>query len=201
MHTYKLTTFRIFLLLSIYAVLSQTPKRQYTIVADFFRGIKAREFSIYDKSGKHLQYRIESKYHIFQKIELVSYPSKAVIGRLQANFKLLLYDASFEVYDEGKNQWSKGTINQNFQWLGANFTIKWNNHLLTMETEPISFTTNIFDNAKDQHELVATYRMKGQSLIWVKKYEMDVYSTEIPDSVYLLGLAARDHLLRTKKSG
>ncbi|CAF3519435.1 unnamed protein product [Rotaria sp. Silwood1] len=184
----------------MHVAISQTPKRQYFIVTDFFRGFKAREYSIYDQTGKNLQYRIESKYHILQSLELVTYPTKKVIGKLQANLRLLVYKGNIEIFDDHTQQWLKGVITQNFQLFGHNWTIKWNDRLLSMETDPISLTTNFFDKQHDRI-LLAKFQMRVQSFFWVNQYDMEVYSNAIPDGVYLLSLAARDHTLQAGKRG
>ncbi|CAF3295212.1 unnamed protein product, partial [Rotaria sp. Silwood2] len=91
--------FRILILLRVPIVMSLTPIRQYLISADFLSGFKAREYSIYDQTGQHLQYRIESRYHVLQTIELIAYPRKNVTGKLQARINPFEYEADFEVYD------------------------------------------------------------------------------------------------------
>jgi len=84
--------------------------REYIIASDLFNGIKADEYSIYDGTGKNLLYRIESKYHVLQSIEVIAYPAKTVVGKLRSKFKFLYYEANFEVYDDRYQRWFKGVM-------------------------------------------------------------------------------------------
>ncbi|CAF1576094.1 unnamed protein product [Rotaria magnacalcarata] len=92
--------------------MSLMPIRQYLIVVDFLSRFKARKYSVYDPTGQHLQYRIESKYNILQTIELIAYPRKNVTGKLQARINPFVYEVDFEVHDGRKQKWPKGIINQ-----------------------------------------------------------------------------------------
>ncbi|CAF1417661.1 unnamed protein product [Rotaria magnacalcarata] len=71
--------------------MSLMPIRQYLIVVDFLSRFKARKYSVYDPTGQHLQYRIESKYNILQTIELIAYPRKNVTGKLQARINPFVF--------------------------------------------------------------------------------------------------------------
>jgi hypothetical protein len=66
----------------IFSVHSQSAVKEYVIRKDFFAGLKAGEFSVYDKNEKQVYYRIESKPSLMQNIELYAYTSKHVVGRL-----------------------------------------------------------------------------------------------------------------------
>jgi hypothetical protein len=62
---------------------SQWVLRQYRIEKDFFSGLKAGEFSVYDQSGKNLLYRLESRYAVTQTSELYAYPSKQMVASIR----------------------------------------------------------------------------------------------------------------------
>ncbi|CAF3040436.1 unnamed protein product [Rotaria socialis] len=192
--------FRVLLLCIVHAVVCHTAKRQYLIVTDFFTGIKAHEYSVYYPTSKILQYRIESKYHILQSLELVSYPTKTIIGKLKSKIKMILYEADFDIYDNRTRQWLKGTVKQGWSLFRHNWTIEFNGRSLLMETESLSFDTNIFDQ-QNNRALLAKFRLRPHSLMWVSKYDLEIYSNEIPDSVYLLSIAARDRALRPRRKG
>ena len=49
---------------------------QYLIEKDFFTGVKAGEFSVYDPSRRNLLNWLESRYAITQTVELYAYPRK-----------------------------------------------------------------------------------------------------------------------------
>jgi len=61
----------------------QWPLRRYRIEKDFFTGVKAGEFSVYDEYGRNLLYRFESRYAITQTGELYTYPSKQIVASIQ----------------------------------------------------------------------------------------------------------------------
>ncbi|CAF1407583.1 unnamed protein product [Rotaria magnacalcarata] len=70
-----------------------------------------------------------------------------------------------------------------------------------MESETFSLDTNIFDK-QNNRALLAKFRLRRHSLIWVSKYDVEIYSNAIPDSVYLLSIAAaQDRALRPRRSG
>ena len=62
---------------------SQRTPRQYIIEKDFFTGLKAGEFSVYDQSGKNLLYRLESRYAVTQRAELYAFPGKQLVASLR----------------------------------------------------------------------------------------------------------------------
>jgi hypothetical protein len=189
-----------FLLASVFisSVDSQGAVQEYVIRRDFFVGLKAGEFSVYDKSEKQVYYRIESKYGVMQNVEILAYPSKQVVGRLQAKINLLLYKAEFSILDSQSNKWINGLIIQNFQWLGGSVSIDWNGQRITMETEAVSLTSKFRDT---NGELLAQFRIRLGSMFWTNKYDMKIFSTKFPQELYLLLLAARDHIVRRTSKG
>ena len=62
---------------------SQWAVRQYLVEKDFFTGIKAGEFSIYDQSGRTLLFRLESRYAFTQTAELYAYPGKQLVASIR----------------------------------------------------------------------------------------------------------------------
>jgi hypothetical protein len=109
--------------------------RQYVIRKDFFHGLKAGEFSIYDTTEQNLHYRIESDFALLQSVKIIAYPSKQEVGRIEAQLKPLLFKADIIILDPQANQWVKGLIQQNYKLLGSSFNIDWNGHRITMENE------------------------------------------------------------------
>jgi len=103
---------------------SQNAIQQYVIRRDFFRFSKAPEFTVYDTKEKHIYYRIESKIRILQNIELIAYPSKQEVGRLQAKLKPLLYKAEFSILDPQSNKWISGLIQQDFTFKAGSYSIE-----------------------------------------------------------------------------
>jgi hypothetical protein len=176
----------------------QNPIREYVIRKDFFSGLKAGEFSVFDTSEKHVYYRIESSYGLMQNLKVISQPSKQEVGRLQAKIKLLLYKAEISILDSQTNQWTSGLIEQDFKLLGSSFDINWNGHRITMKSEVGSLTSKFYDESQ---QLLAEIRLRPTSIFITNKYDMKVFSNKYPEQIYLLGLAARDQLTSSTKKG
>ncbi len=175
----------------------QDPIRQYVIRKDFFIGFKAGEFTVYDTSEKNIQYRIESDYGITQNVRLIAHPSKQLVGRLQAKFTVFLYEGEISIIDSQTNQWINGVFKQNFKLLTSSFNIDWNGRSLTGESELGSVTVKFRDT---NGELLAQFRLRP--VVFLKrKYDMKIFSNKYPDQLYLLALAAYDHIHSTKKNG
>ncbi|CAF0942524.1 unnamed protein product [Rotaria sordida] len=189
---------RILFLLFITIITCSTSKREYVIKKDFLTGIKAGEFSVYDQTGKILQYRIESRYNALHSVELVAYPSKQVIARLKNQITLLLYKGKLEILDPKSNKWITGTINQKLKVLNHKSTINWNGRQLTMKHNVASFTTKFFDE-KQRNRLMAEYRIHVVSSVVTNKYTMKIFTDELPDALFLLCLTVRDHIVASKK--
>ncbi|CAF3070621.1 unnamed protein product [Rotaria socialis] len=179
-------------------ILGLTPTREYAVRRDILVGVKAPEFSIFDKSGKNLQYRIESKYLGLQKIELVSYPSKQVVGRLNSKVTWFLYEATFEILNSQTQQWITGSINQKLQILNHRSVIEWNGRRILMEHNIASLTTRFLDDQRGG-QLVAEYKVSLASMFWATKYSLQIFSSDLPDALFIFGLSARDYII-TKNS-
>jgi uncharacterized protein YxjI len=176
---------------------SQDAIRQYVIRKDFFNGIKAAEFSIYDKN-ENIQYRIESSYSVMQSVKLIAYPSKQEVGRLKAQINFLTYKAEISILDSQTNQWINGLVEQDFQFIGTSCNINWNGNRITMENDIASFTSK-FRNTNGQ--LLAQFRLRPASIFVTNKYDMQIFSNQYPDQLYLLALAAREQIRSAKKNG
>jgi hypothetical protein len=165
--------------------------RQYIIRKDSFSGIKSGEFSIYDTTEQNMHYRIESEFNLLQSIKVVAYPSKQIVGRLEAQLKPLLFKADIIILDPTTNQWTNGLIQQNFKVLGSSFNIDWNGHRIIMENEVASLSSKFRDVNGD---LFAEFKMQHSSILRPHKYDMQIFSNKYPEQIYLLALAVRDHL-------
>jgi hypothetical protein len=185
----RLLLFSIFLYV---AVVCQVPQRQYVIEEDYFRGPKAREFSVYYPRRANLHYRIESSLSFRQSIRLVAYPPKKTIAKLKSSKKNGLYQANLKLLDLSTKKWTAGLIQQEYRLLGQHWAITWNGSNMSMTMEPASLTTSFHDDQQNR-ALLAKFRIRAQSLVWLNVYDMEVYSNSTPDSIYLLSLAVKDH--------
>ena len=176
-----------------------TPLREYHIRRDILNGVKAPEFSIFDQTGKILQYRIESRYNGLHSVELVAYPSKQVVARLKNTFTWLLYEGTFEILDTQSQQWRTGKISQNLKLFNHKSTIEWNGRRLLMEHSIASLTTRFSDEDRNG-QMLAEYKVSLSSVLWATKYTLKVYSNEIPDAIYIFGLTVRDYITTKQRS-
>lgn len=174
----------------------QTALRSYVIRRDLFHGIKASEYSVYDETEQKLLYRMETKLSLLQKLELFSYPSKTLVGRLNAQIRLFLYKGNFTLFDQKKNQWASGEMRRNFQWLGGSFSIYWKNANISLNVDPLSLKHVFLDS---QGTLLADFTIRISSIFWARKYDMKIYQNTFPDELYMLGLAGEQRQTKNSK--
>ena len=175
-------------------VFAQTPLRQFIVEEDYFRGFKAREFSIYYPTKDDLKYRIESSWFFHNSIRLDIYPSKKTIGKLSSSKKGQTYRATLKIRSENNKKWIKGQIQQHHRLLGQNWTIQWNGSNISMISEPASLVTSFYDD----QTLLARFRLRLQSFLWVNLYDIEFFTDQLPDSIFLLSLALKDHVSQWK---
>lgn len=163
--------------------------RHYLAQRDFFNFFKAGEYSIIDPENKTLYYRIESRYHLIKRVEIIRYPSKKQTARLSSKVNGLTFEGDFSILDEKTNQWIDGEIEQNFRWFQTSFLIHWNGHQIRMENNG----KNLIDEFRnEENELLAEIQLELGTVLWRKKYNMKVHTTEYPEEIYLIALSASD---------
>ncbi len=104
---------------------------------------------------------------------------------------MIVYDAGIEVYDMLYNQWIPGKISQAFPGYRFRYLIQYGNRRLIMEHKALSLTTEFRDEQQPNY-ILAQFRMRLISVVWSNKYDLQVYTNEFPDAIYLLALAAYD---------
>ncbi|CAF3398335.1 unnamed protein product [Rotaria sp. Silwood1] len=171
---------------------SQQAFREYIIKKDFFSGFKAGEFSIYDQSSNTLLYRLESRYGITQTADLYAYPGKQMVASIRNLWSPFLYDAEIQVFDTIFNQWIFGRITQAFPNYTFRYNIQYANRRLIMEHRPFSLTTEI-RNEQSSNYVLAQMKLSLSSIILPNKYDLQVYTNELPDVIYLLAVVAYDY--------
>jgi hypothetical protein len=168
------------------------PIREYMIQKDGVSGDKAGQFSIYsDKAESNLSYRIESYYSPMQKIDLLTYPHKKIIGQLDAHQSGWRYEATFEILDtrNASNKWLNGHIKRINKWFVDKYNIKLLERKISMAGKFASTTFKFFNEGG---KLLASFKSVFH-LIGPTKYVLKIYSNEFPDSIFMLILAAYDH--------
>ena len=203
---------------------SQWALRQYFIQKDFFTGIKAGEFSIYDQSRTNLLYRLESRYGLTQTAELYAYPGKQLVASIRNlwspwskrclvtwrffsifTLSFAVYDAEIRVFDTVLNQWITGRITQSFPGYRFRYDVRYINRRLTMDHQGISLTAEIRDTQQPDYVL-ARVRQRLESVLWSNRYDLQVYTNDLPDVIYILALSAYDYnhsnrIIRSAQNG
>ncbi|CAF2257230.1 unnamed protein product [Rotaria magnacalcarata] len=193
MQVYIKIMLTLFVLLSINLLIpvqSVEVNRTYLIKKDFVSGLKGGEFTIYDHTGKTRLYRMESKFGLTHDVQVFSLPAKKLIARLKAKVTAAMYKATVTILNANNNQWTNGTIEQNFKIVGNKFTISFNNNQIVMEGTAASLNTEFHEQPLGN--TVAKFRKRISSLFWRNKYDLQVSSNAYPDTLYFLGVAARD---------
>lgn len=164
------------------------PLRAYTLRKDFFNGIKAAEFSVFDISKTTLYYRIESKYSLLPKFDLIAYPSKKVVGKLEGK----LGSIHLSLLDEKTGQWITGSMKAHLTLLKHfQYTIDLNGRKISLEKDLLSSHATFRDTSQG-NMLLARYQREFFSPVTATTYGAQIYSNDLPDGLYLLALAWTD---------
>lgn len=166
--------------------------RTYLIKKDFVSGLKGGEFTIYDPTGKNLRYRMETKLGVTHDVRIFKATAKKdILARLKAKITPVMYKATLSIFNPLIDQWTNGTIQQNYKFVGNKFTIEWKGQTIIMEGAPASLDTTFIQ--QNNKEVLAKFHKRVSSLFWRNKYDLQVLSDKYPDELYFLGVAARDH--------
>ena len=90
------------------------------------------------------------------------------------------------------NQWIPGKISQAFPGYHFRYIIQYANRRIIMERKAISLTTEFRDEQQPNY-LLARMRLRPVSLIWTNKYDLQVYTNDLPDVIFMLALIAYDY--------
>jgi hypothetical protein len=182
----------IFLLICVCTpVASAGTNRTYLIKKDFVSGLKSGEFTVYDSTGKIRQYRIESKFGLTHDVRVVALPSKKLLARLKGKVTAVMYKADITIFDNDSQKWVNGTMEQNYKLVGNKFTILWDGERILMEGAGASLSTAFVGQSVG--EVLGKFQKRVTSLFWRNKYDLQILSNKFPDTLYFLGVAARDH--------
>ena len=182
--------FLLLLLLTVTTVNSQNNVQKYVVQKDLINFFRPGQFSIFDGNEKELLFRVKSYISFWHRIEIFDATTKQLIGRLLSDWTWFLYQAKFSILDPTSNKWIDGQIQKKLSFYVDQYLIEWNDRKIMMETKIASFTSEFRD---ENQQILARYRMRWSSLIWSNKYDLEIYSNEFPESLYILALAAKDH--------
>ena len=164
------------------------PLRSYTIRKDYFNGIKAAEFSVYDISKNTLYYRIESRYSLMPKFDLVAYPSKQVVGKLESKIGSI----NLSLLDGKTGQWITGSMKGHLKLTKQfKYTIELNGRKVLLEKGLLSSHAT-FHEVSQGEILFARYQREFFSPVTATTYGVQIFSNDLPDGLYLLALAWTD---------
>lgn len=90
------------------------------------------------------------------------------------------------------NQWIFGKITQAFPAYRFRYYIQYGNRRLIAEHKVLSLTTEIRDEQQPNY-ILARIRKRLSSFLWSNKYDLEVYTNELPDLIYLLTIVATDY--------
>jgi uncharacterized protein YxjI len=188
------------MIIYIEGIVSLGTNRTYLIKKDLISGVKGGEFTIYDSQGKNQLYRMESKFGATHNVKVFEGKQKKnPLAILKGKISVVLYKASISILNEKFNQWKNGTFQQNFKVVGNKFVINYNDINIVMEGKGASLDTTFIDQSNQ--DVLAKFRKRVSSLFWRNKYDLQVLSDKIPDQLYFLGIAARDHTNKKIWSG
>jgi len=193
----------ILVLITIFGILAvknshTTATRRYFMKRDFFNGFKSAEFSIFDSSEKVLLYRIESYHVLGGSIELIDSLSKQVTGKLRSTVNIFSYEGNFQIFNSSSNQWINGKIERIFNVFNEKYLIKWNGYSILMETKPLSLTTTF---EYEYHSGILAEIKQRSLTILRSKYDLKIYSDDLPHAIYFLAIAVKDQNSRSRSKG
>ncbi|CAF2793138.1 unnamed protein product [Rotaria sp. Silwood2] len=162
----------------------------YVVKKDFFTGGISREFSVYDITEKHLKYRIESRFSFRHNNEIVVYPSKQVVGKLTGRWSMWKYAAYISLLDLSSNQWISGNITETSTLRMTEFTIHWNGTYIILKSDLDILPSTFYE--KGRGNLLAQFKQRPASRLWVAKYDIGIFSIKFPEALYLLALAVQE---------
>ena len=189
----KMSTNLIFIVLAAFILVnveSERPIREYLIKKDMITGKKAGQFSIYKNENENdLCFRIESLYSPMQKIDLLTYPDEETIGELDAHQLGSWYEARLKLLDiHGK--WLIGHIRRKATWLTGKYMISMERKTITMKSKFFSREFKFYNQA---NKLLGLFKRQFFVISGATKYNLQIFSNEFPDAIYMLAIAAYDH--------
>ncbi|CAF0878196.1 unnamed protein product [Didymodactylos carnosus] len=175
----------------------QSLVKHYIIKKDFISGLKYREFSVYDPTEQQLLYRIDTTFHILHRVKITNQPEKKLLATVNGKFRFFLYGATFKILTPGTQQWKEGKIERSFT-LSYKFIITYDNRQVIFEGDRNKWHMSWTD-AKT-HELLASFEKRMISLVWQNTYDLKIYTDELPDIFFFVGLAVADRSTSNKDS-
>ncbi|CAF5109143.1 unnamed protein product, partial [Rotaria sp. Silwood1] len=132
-----------------------------------------------------------SYYYNEGNIDLSDLSSKQIIATLTYSFSIFkVKQAKFSILTLSSNQWINGTIENSFPKFHNEYIIKWNEQNILMKTKFLS-TLTIF-RYENHSEILATLKKRVFSSFWRNKYDLQIFSDDLPNVFYFLLLTITD---------
>ena len=96
------------------------------------------------------------------------------------------------IYDDKLNKWIKGQIYQRYRPQGFRFTIEYNGQYYTMENKIGSLLTDIRNTRRPNIILTKLNPIYFNPLIGSSKYNIQIFTNQLPDPIYIVALYALD---------
>ena len=169
----------------------QRIKHSYSMKKSFFVREIPSEFSVYNQETNALTYKIKS-YVLFEPegIDILAYPSKKVVGKLNIKRKEAQRYVSFEAFNNKTREWMGGEFVQYYiGWVKDVIDIEWDGPSINCDIANTRLN-GTFQN--DRGHILAQFRRKTETIFALTRYIVELYSEDIPDVFYLLFIANYD---------
>ncbi|CAF1133252.1 unnamed protein product [Adineta steineri] len=170
---------------------SKSARRTY-LVTNSFNLFKINEFSVFI-SEKNLVYNIKSDLGFPRKLDIIDVSTNQIICRLKnvSDRHRLQNDANFTILNSTSNEWISGRIIRSISFLGAKYFIKWDGYNILMKTKFGSFLTTTFEY-ENYSSILAKSKKRISSLMGTAKYDLQIFSDDVPDMIYFIGVVIKD---------
>jgi hypothetical protein len=170
-------------------------KRSYVIIRDKLPDEhKLYGYSIFDSTEKKRLYRLKTSSSEIDILMLVDYPAKNIVANMEGVLLGEKLNVTFSVYDYQQNKWTDGTMVDSYHFLFDKYAIEWNSKQYIMKNRISSKNSRLYNKSQDQ--LLAKFVKRTQWLYWAPvKYDLKIYSNELPDAVCFFALAVIDHTI------
>ncbi len=183
----------LFLVILLQCIESKKINRSFLVIQDESNKKKpVNDFTVFDSSGKTQLYRLKASVTDIDSVMLVDHPAKNMIANAEGEWIDNIFNVTISIYDKKLNKWIDGTMKAMNGTFTKTYRIVWNQKSLIIKRRFYTKTIKIYNERPE--ELVAEFRHR---LRWSSKaqfkYDLKIYSDQLPDAVYLLALTIMHH--------
>ena len=122
---------------------------------------------------------------------MIFFPIKSSL-LFSLKFFYLVYQSSINILDDQLNQWVRGQIYQLNRSDGFRCIIKYGGTSFVMENRFGSLITEIRDQKRPNYILSRFYQTYFDPFFGSSRYNIQIYTDDLPDPLYILALSALD---------